>query len=526
MNSERPAHYEPSSEFGRPEGVDSSFAPRPQQPVYTPPPPTVPPDHRAVFGRPQPGAVFAPLAGERLAPRPTHNPPVPWMFSEVFSPSPTAVEGFDPLPGTRIAPTGKEPESPWWRRNAHLDPWRDPRSPFWLGQGAIYTEGRPAQLEPTQDTEFDDFVAAAAAEVPTQAVVGRAKYGLRILILSIVIALVAGAIGGGTGYLLTRSTSDSLHRSGVHLAQGGSPANRPPGSIADIAKRVGPSVVSIAVTTDTAEDVGSGVVIDKAGYVLTNNHVVEAAATSGSIVVTFSNEDSARATIVGRDPVSDLAVIKVPTTSLTVASLGFSKDLAVGDPVIAIGSPLGLQGTVTTGIVSALNRPVHVFDDQGNSDAYIGAVQTDAAINPGNSGGALVDASGRVVGINSAAAQLSEQSQAIGIGFAIPIDYAKGIAEQLIATGHAVHGSLSATGKSVVSGLEEGAYLEQVVPGGAAARAGLRNGDVVVVADGQPVLTFDQLVVEVQEHKPGDTIVITYFRGSAKRTASVTLDKD
>jgi S1-C subfamily serine protease len=218
-------------------------------------------------------------------------------------------------------------------------------------------------------------------------------------------------------------------------------------------------------------------------------------------------------------------VLKVPTDSLTVASLGISANLAVGDPVIAIGSPLGLQGTVTTGIVSALNRPVHVYDDTGNSDAYIGAVQTDAAINPGNSGGALVDASGRVVGINSAAAQLSQSSQAVGIGFAIPIDYAKGIAEQLIATGHAVHGSLDATGKSVVAGLLEGAYLEQVVPGGAAATAGLENGDVVVVADGQPVLTFDQLVVDIQQHKPGDKVVLTYFRGSAKRTATVTLGK-
>ncbi|WP_338177793.1 trypsin-like peptidase domain-containing protein [Jatrophihabitans sp.] len=477
------------TDFGRPAGVDDGFGPRVEPPVYLPPPPTV-----------------------------------PYPVAQAFGPTPAANDGFDPAPGTRLEPQGRRRESPWWRRNAHLDPWRDPAAPYWLGQGAIFAAGRPAQLDPAEDSEFDESQLAVPAPASEDAApVGRARYGIRILILSVVIAVVAGAIGGGAGYWLTRHGSPGLHTSGVHLAQGGSPANRPPNSVAAIAKRVGPAVVSINVTTSTEAAVGSGVVIDKHGYVLTNNHVVSAAATGGSIVVTFSNEDTAKATIVGRDPVSDLAVLKVPTASLTVASLGYSKNLEVGDPVIAIGSPLGLQGTVTTGIVSALNRPVHVFDDAGTSDAYIGAVQTDAAINPGNSGGALVDASGRVVGINSATARLTSESQANGIGFAIPIDYAKRIAEQLIATGHAVHGSLGANGRSVVSGLQEGAYLEQVLPGKAAANAGLKNGDVVVVADGQPVQGFDQLVVVVQEHKPGDRISVTYLRGAARRTVDVTL---
>ena len=515
---------DPSDSFGRPDGVESGFSTRPAPPAYTPPPPTVAPEEQATFGRPQPGAVFAPLAGERLEPRPMTNPPVPWMVSEAFRPNPGVEGGFDPLPGTRIAPQHGQPESPWWRKDAARDPWRDPRSPHWLGQAAVYAAGRPEQLEADVDTEFDESQLPVWVDAPaTAAPVGRAKFGIRILILGVVVALIAGGVGGGIGYELTKHGTASLYTPDVHLAQGGSPANRPPGSVADIAKRVGPSVVSIAVTTDTESAVGSGVVIDKRGYVLTNNHVVEAAATSGSIVVTFSDSDTARATIVGRDPVSDLAVIKVPTTALTVAALGISKNLAVGDPVIAIGSPLGLQGTVTTGIVSALNRPVHVFDDSGNSDAYIGAVQTDAAINPGNSGGALVDASGRVVGINSATAQLSQSSQAIGIGFAIPIDYAKVIAEELIATGHAVHGSLGANGRSVIAGLQEGAYLEQVIPGGAADKAGLRDGDVVVVANGQPVLGFDQLTVVVQELKPGDKVSVTYYRGPAKKTATITL---
>jgi len=200
----------------------------------------------------------------------------------------------------------------------------------------------------------------------------------------------------------------------------------------------------------------------------------------------------------------------------------------VGDPVIAIGSPLGLEGTVTSGIVSALNRAVHVFGDDGNSDAYLDAIQTDAAINPGNSGGALVGADGSVVGINSAAALSSpsgsgQSTPTSGIGYAIPINYARGIAEQLIKSGRAVHGSLDAQGRTATANLQEGAYLEQVVPKGAAAKAGLRNGDVIVIADGRAIVSYDQLVVIVQEHKPGDKVSVTFFRGAAKKTASVTL---
>jgi S1-C subfamily serine protease len=448
------------------------------------------------------------------------------MFADAFGPPANATDGFDAPPGARIAPEARHWESPWWKTDAATDPWRNPSSQSWLGRPAVFAAGLPNQLLPEEDREFDgsEFAIAEPLAQPPGGT-ARTKLGLRLVLLGVVIALIAGGIGGGSGYLLAHHATNALHRADVHLSQTGTAANRPPGSVADIAKRVGPAVVSIAVTTATVNEVGSGVVIDKHGYVLTNNHVVEAAAGGGSIVVTFSNEDTAQATIVGRDPVSDLAVLKVPDTALTVAALGRSAVLAVGDPVVAIGSPLGLQGTVTSGIVSALDRPVHVFDDAGNSDAYIGAIQTDAAINPGNSGGALVDAQGLVVGINSATAQLSQSSQATGIGFAIPIDYAKTVAQELIATGSAVHGALGANGRSVISGLIEGAYLEQVVPGGAAAKAGLRNGDVIVVADGQPILSYDRLIVIVQEHAPGDKVVVTYLRNGAKQSTTVTLDK-
>ncbi|HJQ44511.1 MAG TPA: trypsin-like peptidase domain-containing protein [Jatrophihabitantaceae bacterium] len=523
--------------FAPPPGVDAPFA-RPDDDVapYTPPPRTVSPEERATFRAPPSAGAFAPQPGERLPPRHTPPPPVPQVLTEAFASTPTAQGGFDPVPGTRIAPAGSAPGSPWWKSDAQRDPWRDPAASFWLGRGAIFSGGDPEQVLPDDDVEYQDV------EPPEEPATDEAQGGkgwrgrpgyLAILFLALV-GVAAGALGGGIGYWLAGNTDDALHRSDVSLGKTSKPANRPPGSIADIAKRVRPAVVSISVTTSSEYAVGSGVVVDKHGYVLTNNHVVSAAANgNGTIVVTFADEATAKARIVGLDPASDLAVLKVPTTELTVAALGDSDKLAVGDPVIAIGSPLALQGTVTEGIVSALNRAVHIPDDQGGAGVYIDAIQTDAAINHGNSGGALVDASGAVVGINSAAALqvpngTGGSTSVTGIGFAIPINYARGIAEQLIRSGKAVHASLGVQGRTATAndGLEQGAYLEQVVAGGPAAKAGLRPGDVVVAAGGKAVPSYDQLVVVVQNHKPGDAITVTYYRGAGKHTARVTLGSD
>ena len=518
--------------FRRPAGLTDSFAPRQDPPPYTPPPPTVSPEERAEYGRPQGAGPYAPPVGERLAPHQSSPPTVPWIMTSAFGAPADAQDGFAPAPGTRIEPSDGEPESPWWKLDAARDPWRDPAAQFWLGRGAVFTAGQPAQLDPSVDEEHldDDESAAEQDEEPVKVVPMTRRFGLKALLLGVLIALVAGAVGGFGGYFLAGTARDALHRTDVSLPQGGQPANRPPGSVAAIAKKIGPAVVSLAVTSAdrTRNGVGSGVVIDRHGYVLTNNHVASVAKDGGTIIATFSNEATARAQIVGLDPVSDLAVLKVPDDQLTVAPLGKSSTLAVGDPVIAIGSPLGLNGTVTAGIVSALDRPVHVFGDDGQSDAYLDAVQTDAAINPGNSGGALVDASGRLVGINSAAALGTPNGSGgttptSGIGYAIPIDYAREIALELIKTGKALHGSLNAQGRTAEAGLQAGAYLEQVEPKGAAAKAGLRNGDVIIVADNKPILSYDQLVVIVQEHKPGDKIDVTFYRGAAKRTATVTL---
>jgi S1-C subfamily serine protease len=522
------------TEFARPAGVDGSFAqPDESVPAYQPPPPTVSPEVAAVFGRPAGAGAYAPPPEARRPPQHVSPPAPPPGSIELFGPTPTAIDGFDPVPGTRITTTGRPPESPWWKADAHRDPWRDPRSPAWLGRPAIFEAGRLEQVDADIDIEQDDELPPAPPEPDEADKTGRpprGRLGWSALVLALIVAVVAGAIGGGAGYLLADNIHQSLHDSDVKLAKTATAANRPPGSVADIAKRVEPAVVAISVHTSTIDGIGSGVVIDKGGYILTNNHVVSAAATSSdaTLSVTFSNQQTVSAKIVGRDPMTDLAVIKVDNSSLTVAALGDSSKLAVGDPVIAIGSPLGLQGTVTSGIVSALDRPVHVSGDSSDTNAVIDAIQTDAAINPGNSGGALVDAQGAVIGINSAIATLpstgSVQNGNIGLGFAIPINSARSIAEQLIKTGKAVHASIGLNTRAVTDGSSrQGAYIAQVIPGGPGDKAGLKAGDVITVADGTLVTSGDELSVVVERHQPGDQISVRYFRGSTETTVSVTL---
>jgi S1-C subfamily serine protease len=516
----------PDAAYQRPPGVADSFAPHQPPPASRPPQPTPSAQDEAVFGRPEPDATFAPLPGHRIGPRRPVAPEVPHMLADAFSAPPGTTEAFAPAPGTRIPPgVGLLIPTP-----SPQDLWHDDDMRHWLGSPAVYPNGHPVQLPPEQDTETPE-----PAPLPDTAADGDAggtvvRLRRRTLVLLPVVALLLATIGGAVGYWLGKGTDGALHRGNVSLAKTGTPANRPPGSVADIARRVSPAVVLISVTTSSEFAVGSGVVIDKDGDVLTNNHVVSAAAHgAGKVVVTFSDQATATARIVGLDPISDLAVLKVPTSKLTVASLGDSDKLAVGDPVIAIGSPLALQGTVTSGIVSALHRAVSLTDDAGNV-THLSAIQTDAAINFGNSGGALVDASGAVVGINYAGdfafTDASGRTTSVsGIGFAIPMNYARTIATELIRTGKAVHASLGAQGRSVTTadGLRQGAYLEQVISGGAAAKAGLKDADVIVAVGGVAILNYDELAVAIDQHKPGDSVAVTYYRGAAKRTASVVL---
>ena len=371
-----------------------------------------------------------------------------------------------------------------------------------------------------------------APEGPT-----RGWLGLAAAILTT--ALLAGAVGGYVGYRSaageSRPSAQSLRDPGATLGAPveARPVNRPASSVAAIAARVLRSVVNIDVQSATESGTGSGVVLRSDGYILTNNHVVATATGSATITVAFNGGSTTdlRADVVGRDPETDLAVVKVRGSHrLVPAALGSSSNLAVGDPVVAIGSPLGLAGSVTSGIISALDRTVRVPGD-GTAPAtpLFDAIQTDAAINPGNSGGALVDGAGLVIGINSAIASLgtssATQAGSIGLGFAIPVDEARSIAEQLIRTGKATHPAIGVSGTSVGADGQgpRGALVREVSAGGAAERAGLRAGDIITTIGTKPVTGIEQLVVLLRAYKVGDAVSVTYVRGGASRTARVVL---
>jgi S1-C subfamily serine protease len=313
---------------------------------------------------------------------------------------------------------------------------------------------------------------------------------------------------------------------GTELSKADAGITREPGSVSDIAARVTPAVVSIEVRVGQAGATGSGVVVEADdGYIVTNNHVVSGAdgVEGAEIRAVFSDGSGSAARIVGRDPASDIAVLEVEKPGLVPAELGDSSDVVVGDPVVAIGSPLGLAGTVTTGIVSALERPVRLSGEGSDTNAVISAVQTDAPINPGNSGGALVDATGAVIGINTAIASVGGGS--VGLGFAIPIDTVRDIAEQLISTGRAVHAALGVNARSVTDGTRDGALVLNVEPGSAAAKAGIREQDVVIEVEGKAVGSSEELVVAVDSHDPGDIVTVEVVRGGSSREVEATLDE-
>lgn len=356
---------------------------------------------------------------------------------------------------------------------------------------------------------------------------------------ALAMAAVAALVATGITLAATGVGSTTIN---LGASSSAAPAAVRPGSVSAIAATVLPSVVSITVSASGGSDTGSGIVLTSSGYVLTNNHVISAAASGGTITVQTHQQPNRlfSASIVGRDPKSDLAVLRVAGAgTLVPAVLGQSASLEVGVPVVAIGSPLGLAGTVTSGIVSALNRPVSASGDGTDTNAVIDAIQTDAPINPGNSGGPLVDGAGHVVGINSAIATLGaslagSQSGSIGLGFAIPIDYARQIAAQLIAHGHAVHPVMHVAVANVgqcplASGMPAnlmGAVICQVTAGGPGAKAGLEPGDLVIAYDGQPITSADELVAVTRVCRIGSTHQVTYVRGSATHTVGVTLASD
>ncbi len=342
------------------------------------------------------------------------------------------------------------------------------------------------------------------------------------------VALLAGLVGGGVGAAAVAMLDDDPVGGSLPQDRNAIPVDAPPleidnTSVVAVADSLLPSVVQIKVSSGQRAGTGSGFVLDDEGHVVTNNHVVEVAAEAGTITVVLEDGEERDATIVGRSPSYDLAVIKVDVGNLTPASIGDSERLRVGEPVVAIGSPLGLTSTVTSGIVSALSRPVTAG---GVGEAsFISAIQTDAAINPGNSGGPLVNLAGQVVGVNSAIATvgagLGDEAGNIGVGFAIPMAQVRRTVEQLLADGEAQYPVI---GARVATTMDTGAIISTVSADSPAEEAGLQEDDVVTSIDGITVDDGVDLIVAIREHQPGQRIELTYERDGDEFTVTVVLD--
>ncbi|MFE5834226.1 trypsin-like peptidase domain-containing protein [Streptomyces sp. NPDC056508] len=367
----------------------------------------------------------------------------------------------------------------------------------------------------------------------------RSRKGLAVA-GALVFALITGVIGGGIGAYVERNGGIST----VELPQAAAEdTGRAPDSVAGIAASALPGVVTLHVKGGGSSGTGTGFVLDTRGHILTNNHVVDGARSSADISVTFSTGETARAKLVGKDTGYDLAVVQVTGVSgLKPLPLGNSDSVRVGDPVVAIGAPFDLSNTVTSGIISAKERPITAGGEKGDGSdiSYVDALQTDAPINPGNSGGPLLDSKARVIGINSAIRAAggsggdgegggTSQPGSIGLGFAIPINQGKRVAEELIKTGKAAHPVIGVSLDMQYDG--DGARVGEkgkdgtasVTPGGPAAEAGLRPGDVITKVDGQRVHNGEELIVKIRAHRPGDRLELTLSRDGKELTKTLTL---
>jgi len=408
-----------------------------------------------------------------------------------------------------------------------------PQNPYFAAPQGPPPEGPPAQA-PGQATTM-------TAPPPVQRRPRRT--GLAAAVVAT--ALVAGGAAGVGGAAAWSALDDGGSSSA------GSPDTRttsqvvdtpdsqaPAGSVEQVAAKVLPSVVKIDVSGAQGAGSGSGIILSSDGEILTNNHVVELAGDGGSIGVSFNDGSTAKAEVLGTDPLTDTAVIKAQGVSgLTPATIGKSSDLKVGESVVAIGSPFGLDSTVTSGIVSALDRPVDVGSDgQGNSTTYP-AIQTDAAINPGNSGGALADLDGNVVGINSSirtASATQGEAGSIGLGFAIPMDEVMPIVEQMrngetpthARLGISVSDVASRPGAQVAPDATQGAEVQDVNAGSTADDAGLAKGDVITKVDDRLITGADSLVATIRSYRPGDKVTVTYEHDGDTLTVTLELDSD
>ncbi|MFI9510397.1 trypsin-like peptidase domain-containing protein [Nocardia sp. NPDC052566] len=454
---------------------------------------------------------------------------------------PAPQPGYEPPLGAYEAqqhPMGQQPMG-------HYPPPHNPTQPFgtYGGQSQFNAPPQATQSFPGPDYAASTFDPPPPGPVPGAAFGAQPPQPQRkpvragLVAGAVVLALVSGGVGGAVGSLATRN--DTGHSVVTNALDAPKPnvnnaANAPAGSTQAVAQKVLPSVVTIKVASNRAQGEGSGVILSSDGLILTNNHVASGGGPNAKMEVMFNDGSSASASLVGTDPVSDLAVIKVTGKSgLTPIELGSSQNLQIGQPVVAIGAPLGLAGTVTTGIVSALNRPVSTSGEGGQNpnvpNTVIDAIQTDAAINPGNSGGALVDASGKLIGINTAIATLGTaemagaQSGSIGLGFAIPVDQARRVADELIKTGHATYAQIGI--KIQRQDTVNGARVIESTPDGPAAKAGIPANAIVTKVNDRAIDSGDALVAAIRSHQPGDKVKITYTdeQGNNPKTVEVTL---
>ena len=415
---------------------------------------------------------------------------------------------------------GQQPAEPVGRR--HPSPYPPPyTSPYAQPQ---HYDPHPPRTQP--------YPVAGPASQAQAAVQPRAKLPAWAWPAIAALSLLLGLAGGALAAALV------VHENGGSVAGGvlgverrtAAPLPADNSSIAAVAAKVLPSTVQIVAEYQGNDNgaTGSGFVFDKQGHIITNNHVVaEADKDGGPIEIIDQDGNHSKATVVGRSTVYDIAVLKAEgAEKLKPAAIGSADQMRVGETVVAIGSPLGLSATVTSGIISAVNRPVTTGEGQ-NDNSYINAVQTDAAINPGNSGGPLVNLQGQVVGVNSAIASLgsqvaSDQGGNIGVGFAIPIEQVRVTTAQILRTGKAQYPVIGANVRATAA--RDGATVESISPGAPAADAKLEVGDLILKIDGKPVTGSIDLVVAIRSHVPGEKVTLTVKRGGKTSQVKVGLD--
>ena len=490
-------------------------------------------------------------SGNRLAPRPISRPPVDPASRQAFSRP-------DGLHGSFVAERVRPPK---YRDQSEFEPDDQPADPVLqeafsrpvgsadslqrhpIDAGALAAENDGAEPDEADDPWRDPAAAAAlgtpaVATPPPQTALGYGGklgvrdvlFGGRVSYLALLVLLLTALVVGGVGGVIGRKTAEvaeAFTTSKVTLSTSGN-GESPAGRFAKVAAATAGAVVTIESKSDQEGMQGSGVVIDGRGYIVTNNHVISEAANNPSqfkTTVVFNDGKEVPANLVGRDPKTDLAVLKVDNVdNLTVARLGDSDKVRVGDEVLAAGAPLGLRSTVTHGIISALHRPVPLSGEGSDTDTVIDALQTDASINHGNSGGPLIDTDSQVIGINTAGKSLSDSAS--GLGFAIPVNEVKAVAQTLIKDGKIVHPTLGISTRSVSNAIASGAQVANVKAGSPAQKGGILENDVIVKVGNRTIADADEFVVAVRLLTIGQDAPIEVVRDGRHVTLTVKPDPD